>query len=136
LSWCVGNAECLPFDDGIADFVTIAFGLRNVTDRQAAIAEAHRVLRPGGRFLCLEFSQVRSSTLQRVYDAWSFNALPLMGRLVAGDADSYRYLAESIRTFPTPEVLADMFASAGFAQIRVRSLSAGIACIHSGWKLD
>ena len=136
LGWCVGNAECLPFDDGIADFVTIAFGLRNVTDRQAAIAEAHRVLRPGGRFLCLEFSQVRSSTLQRVYDVWSFNALPLMGRLVAGDADSYRYLAESIRTFPTPEVLADMFASSGFVQIRVRTLSAGIACIHSGWKLD
>ena len=136
LSWCVGNAECLPFDNGIADMVTIAFGLRNITDRQAAIAEAHRVLRPGGRFLCLEFSQVRSTTLQRIYDAWSFNALPLMGRLVAGDADSYRYLAESIRTFPTPEVLADMFASAGFAQIRVRSLSTGIACIHSGWKLD
>jgi demethylmenaquinone methyltransferase/2-methoxy-6-polyprenyl-1,4-benzoquinol methylase len=136
LSWCVGNAESLPFDNGIADFVTIAFGLRNVTDREAAIAEAHRVLKPGGRFLCLEFSQVKSSTLQRVYDAWSFNALPLMGRLVAGDAESYRYLAESIRTFPTPEVLADMFASAGFAQIRVRSLSAGVACIHSGWKLD
>ena len=107
-----------------------------VQARKAAIAEAHRVLRPGGRFLCLEFSQVRSSILRRIYDAWSFNALPLMGRLVAGDADSYRYLAESIRTFPTPEVLADMFASAGFAQIKVRSLSVGIACIHSGWKLD
>ena len=136
LSWCVGDAECLPFDDMVADFVTIAFGLRNVTNRHAAIAEAHRVLKPGGRFLCLEFSQVRSSALGRVYDAWSFNALPLLGKLVAGDADSYRYLAESIRTFPTPEILADMFASAGFAQIRVRKLSAGIACIHSGWKLD
>lgn len=136
LRWCVGNAECLPFDDEIADFVTIAFGLRNVTNRQVAIAEAHRILKPGGRFLCLEFSQLRSNSLQRIYDAWSFKALPLIGRIVAGDAESYRYLAESIRTFPTPEVLADMFACAGFVQIRVRSLSAGIACIHSGWKLD
>ena len=136
LRWCVGNAECLPFDDEIADFVTIAFGLRNVTNRQVAIAEAHRILKPGGRFLCLEFSQLRSNSLQRIYDAWSFKALPLMGRIVAGDAESYRYLAESIRTFPTPEVLADMFACAGFVQIRVRSLSAGIVCIHSGWKLD
>ena len=116
--------------------VTIAFGLRNITDRQAAIAEAHRILKPGGRFLCLEFSQVRSGTLQRAYDAWSFNALPLIGRLVAGDAESYRYLAESDPDFSAPEILADMFASAGFAQIRVRNLSAGIACIHSGWKLD
>ena len=136
LRWCVGNAECLPFDNEIADFVTIAFGLRNVTNRQVAIAEAHRILKPGGRFLCLEFSQLRSNSLQRIYDAWSFKALPLIGRIVAGDAESYRYLAESIRTFPTPEVLADMFACAGFVQIRVRSLSAGIACIHSGWKLD
>ena len=136
LEWVTADARNLPFDDCSFDLYTIAFGIRNVTRIDEALAEAHRVLRPGGRFLCLEFSQVRSSTLQRVYDAWSFNALPLMGRLVAGDAESYRYLAESIRTFPTPEVLADMFASAGFAQIRVRSLSAGIACIHSGWKLD
>ena len=136
LTWCVGNAEALPFDSGRADFVTIAFGLRNVTDRDAAIAEAHRILKPGGRFLCLEFSQVDSAVLARLYDAWSFNVLPRLGQLVAGDADSYRYLVESIRTFPTPEVLADMFAGAGFAQVRVRRLSGGIACIHSGWKLD
>ena len=136
VNWCVGNAECLPFDNMIADFVTIAFGLRNVTDREAAIAEAYRVLKPGGRFLCLEFSQVKSGTLKHIYDAWSFNVLPLMGKVVAGDANSYRYLAESIRTFPTPEILADMLAGAGFVQIRLRSLSANIACIHSGWKLD
>ena len=136
VNWCVGNAEALPFENASTDFVTIAFGLRNVTDRQAAINEAHRILKPGGRFLCLEFSQIKSAPLRRLYDAWSFNALPMMGQFVAGDADSYRYLAESIRTFPTPEVLADMFASAGFAQIRVRSLSGGIAAIHSGWKLD
>ena len=136
LRWCVGNAEALPFETASADLVTIAFGLRNVTNRDAALAEAHRILRPGGRFLCLEFSQVSSDMLARAYDAWSFNVLPRLGQLVAGDADSYRYLVESIRTFPTPEVLADMFAGAGFAQVRVRRMSAGIACIHSGWKLD
>ena len=136
LSWCVGNAEALPFETASADLVTIAFGLRNVTDRDAALAEAHRILKPGGRFLCLEFSQVSSEMLARAYDAWSFNVLPRLGQIVAGDADSYRYLVESIRTFPTPEILADMFADAGFAQVRVRRMSAGIACIHSGWKLD
>ena len=117
VSWCVSNAEALPFTSASAERITIAFGLRNVTDREAAIAEAHRVLKPGGRFLCLEFSQVNSAMLARAYDAWSFNVLPRLGQLVAGDADSYRYLVESIRTFPTPEVLADMFAGAGFAQV-------------------
>ena len=136
LSWCAGNAEALPFETASADLVTIAFGLRNVTNREAALAEAHRILRPGGRFLCLEFSQVSNEVLARAYDSWSFNVLPRLGQLVAGDGDSYRYLVESIRTFPTPEVLADMFAGAGFAQVRVRRMSAGIACIHSGWKLD
>lgn len=136
LRWCAGNAETLPFDRASADVVTIAFGLRNVTDRDAAIAEAYRILRPGGRFLCLEFSQVSNAMLARLYDGWSFNVLPRLGQLVAGDADSYRYLVESIRTFPATEILADMFAAAGFAQVRVRRLSGGIACIHSGWKLD
>ena len=136
LNWCVANAESLPFDSQVADFVTIAFGLRNITDRQAALNEAYRILKPGGRFLCLEFSHVQNRPLARLYHSWSFNILPLMGQVIAGDANSYRYLAESIRTFPTKEVLADMLAQAGFAQIRVRSLSAGIACIHSGWKLD
>jgi demethylmenaquinone methyltransferase/2-methoxy-6-polyprenyl-1,4-benzoquinol methylase len=136
LDWCVANAECLPFPDHYADFVTIAFGLRNVTDRQAAIDEAYRILKPGGRFLCLEFSHVDNATLARLYDRWSFDALPVMGQMIAGDRDSYRYLAESIRQFPSKEILADMFATGGFVQIRVRRLSAGIACIHSGWKLD
>ena len=136
LSWCVGNAEALPLASATADFVTIAFGLRNVTDRQAALAEAHRILKPGGRFLCLEFSHVQNRPLAKLYDAFSFNLLPVMGQVIAGDAASYRYLVESIRQFPSKEVLADMLAAAGFAQIRVRSLSAGIACIHSGWKLD
>ena len=136
LSWCVGNAEALPLASATADFATIAFGLRNVTDRQAALGEAYRILKPGGRFLCLEFSHVQNRPLAKLYDAFSFNLLPVMGQVIVGDAASYRYLVESIRQFPSKEVLADMFAEAGFAQIRVRCLSAGIACIHSGWKLD
>ena len=136
LSWCVANAESLPFSSQIADFVTIAFGLRNITDRQSALNEAYRILKPGGRILCLEFSHVQSQPLAKLYDSWSFNVLPTMGQIITGDSASYRYLAESIRTFPSKEILADMFAEAGFAQVRVRSLSAGIACIHSGWKLD
>ena len=136
LGWCVGNAEALPLASSTTDFVTIAFGLRNVTDRQAALAEAYRILKPGGRFLCLEFSHVQNRTLEKLYDAFSFNLLPVMGQVIAGDSASYRYLVESIRKFPRKEILADMFAAAGFAQIRARSLSAGIACIHSGWKLD
>ena len=136
LSWCVADAESLPFENQSVDFVTIAFGLRNVTDRQAALAEGYRILKPGGRFLCLEFSHLQIPQLAKLYQVWSFKVLPAMGQVIAGDADSYQYLAESIRTFPTKEVLADMFAQAGFVQIRVRSLSAGIACIHSGWKLD
>ncbi len=136
LSWCVGNVEALPLASQTADFATIAFGLRNVTDRQTAISEAYRILKPGGRILCLEFSQVQNRPLAKIYDAWSFNFLPMIGQIIAGDAASYRYLVESIRQFPSKEVLADMFAEAGFAQVRVRSLSAGIACIHSGWKLD
>jgi demethylmenaquinone methyltransferase/2-methoxy-6-polyprenyl-1,4-benzoquinol methylase len=136
MNWCNANAEQLPFADNAADFVTIAFGLRNVTDRPAALAEAHRVLKAGGRFLCLEFSQVDNAALQRLYDAWSFSILPTMGQMVAGDAESYRYLVESIRQFPRKEILADMFADAGFAQIRIRSMTGNIACIHSGWKMD
>ena len=136
IHWCVANAESLPLASGTADFVTIAFGLRNVTDRQVALGEAYRVLKPGGRFLCLEFSHVPTKPLAKLYDVFSFKLLPVMGQVIAGDAASYRYLVESIRQFPSKEVLADMCATAGFVQIRVRSLSAGIACIHSGWKLD
>ena len=136
IHWCVANAESLPLASGTADFVTIAFGLRNVTDRQVALGEAYRVLKPGGRFLCLEFSHVPTKPLAKLYDVFSFKLLPVMGQVIAGDAASYRYLVESIRQFPSKEVLADMCATAGFAQIRVRGLSAGIACIHSGWKLD
>jgi demethylmenaquinone methyltransferase / 2-methoxy-6-polyprenyl-1,4-benzoquinol methylase len=135
VSLLVADAERLPLPDCAVDRVSIAFGLRNCTDRPAVLAEARRVLKPGGRFLCLEFSRVRVAVLQPIYDAWSFRALPLLGRCVARDAASYRYLAESIREFPDQEALAGMLRSAGFARVAVRNLSGGIAAIHSGWRL-
>jgi demethylmenaquinone methyltransferase/2-methoxy-6-polyprenyl-1,4-benzoquinol methylase len=115
--------------------VSIAFGLRNCTDKAAVLAEARRVLRPGGRFLCLEFSRVQVAALIPFYEAWSFQVLPRLGQMVVGDAESYRYLAESIRTFPGQEELAAMMRAAGFARVTVRNLSGGIAAIHSGWRL-
>ncbi len=115
--------------------MSIAFGLRNCTDKPAVLAEARRVLMPGGRFFCLEFSRVQVAVLQPLYDAWSFRVLPLLGHRVAGDAASYRYLAESIRTFPDQDALAGMLRDAGFARVTVRNLSGGIAAIHSGWRL-
>lgn len=136
LNWTVASAQAIPLDDSCTDRVTIAFGLRNVTDMMAALAEAHRILRPGGRFCCLEFSRVNNQLLSKLYDLWSFQALPRLGRIVAGDEAAYRYLAESIRMFPAQEELADMFQQTGFAHIRIRNLSGGIAAIHSGWKLD
>ncbi len=135
LHWVVGDAMALPFADGSRDAVTIAFGIRNVTRIDRALAEAFRVLKPGGRFMCLEFSKVTLPVLERVYDTYSFRVLPQLGRLVAGDADSYRYLAESIRRFPDQDDFAALMATAGFGQVRYRNLSSGIACIHSGWRL-
>ncbi|MGC6517349.1 MAG: bifunctional demethylmenaquinone methyltransferase/2-methoxy-6-polyprenyl-1,4-benzoquinol methylase UbiE [Candidatus Puniceispirillaceae bacterium] len=136
LSWVVGNAEALPFDDQSFDRVTIAFGLRNVTNRDIALQDIYRVLKPGGRFCCLEFSHVENALLAKIYDEWSFKVLPQMGQIVAKDRESYQYLVESIRQFPDQYHLADMMNSAGFAQVRFRNLSGGIAAIHSGWKLD
>jgi demethylmenaquinone methyltransferase/2-methoxy-6-polyprenyl-1,4-benzoquinol methylase len=135
VSLLVADAERLPLPDRAVDRVSIAFGLRNCTDKQAVMREAWRVLKPGGRFFCLEFSHVRVVALQPVYDAWSFRVLPLLGRHVAKDEDSYRYLAESIRTFPDQETLAGMMRDAGLARVAVRNLSGGIAAIHSGWRL-
>src|SRR4051794_40356113 len=132
-SLLVADAERLPLPDRIVDRVSIAFGLRNCTDKAAVLAEARRVLRPGGRFYCLEFSRMRVAALQPAYDAWSFRILPMLGRLVARDEASYRYLAESIRTFPDRDALADMLRQAGFARVEVRNLSGGIAALHSGW---
>jgi demethylmenaquinone methyltransferase / 2-methoxy-6-polyprenyl-1,4-benzoquinol methylase len=134
-SLLVADAERLPLPDRIVDRVSIAFGLRNCTDKAAVLAEARRVLRPGGRFYCLEFSRMRVAALQPAYDAWSFRMLPMLGRLVARDEASYRYLAESIRTFPDQDALADMLRQAGFARVGVRNLSGGIAALHSGWRL-
>ena len=128
----LADAEQLPFGDRTFDLVTMAFGLRNVTDQSAALAECHRVLRPGGRLMVLEFSRVRPEPLRRLYDAYSFGVLPVLGRLVAGDPDSYRYLAESIRKHPGQEELAAMMRAAGFSDARFQNLSGGIVAIHSG----
>ena len=136
LDWIEGNAESLPADDASVDRVTIAFGLRNVTDRMAALKECLRVLKPGGRFCCLEFSHVENDMFSRIYDGWSFGVLPQIGGLVAGDKPAYQYLVESIRKFPKQEELVEMMQEAGFAQIKYRNLTGGIAAIHSGWKLD
>jgi demethylmenaquinone methyltransferase/2-methoxy-6-polyprenyl-1,4-benzoquinol methylase len=134
-SLLVADAEHLPLPDRLVDRVSIAFGLRNCTNKAAALAEARRVLRPGGRFFCLEFSQVQVAALRPLYDAWSFRVLPMLGRRIAHDEASYRYLAESIRTFPDQETLADMMRTAGFARVSVRNLSGGIVAMHSGWRL-
>jgi demethylmenaquinone methyltransferase/2-methoxy-6-polyprenyl-1,4-benzoquinol methylase len=135
LSLLVTDAEHLPLPDRAVDTVTIAFGLRNCTDKDAVLAEARRVLKPGGRFLCLEFSRLQVAAMAPVYDAWSFKVLPRLGQLVAGDSDSYQYLAESIRTFPYQEKLAAMLRAAGLSRVTVRNLSGGIAAIHMGWRL-
>ena len=135
LTWTTGDAENLPFPDRSFDGYTIAFGLRNVTDIDKALSEAHRVLKPGGRFYCLEFSKVKSAPLGRVYDAYSSRALPLLGRVVAGDADSYRYLHESIRRFPTQRQLADQMKRAGFFNVSWRNLSMGVVALHGGWRI-
>ncbi len=134
LSFAVADAERLPFPAGGFERVSIAFGLRNITDKGAALAEAHRMLRPGGWFFCLEFSRLAVAALAPLYDAWSFRALPAIGRLVAHDAGSYRYLAESIRVFPPQETLASMLREAGFARVSFRNLSGGIVAIHQGMR--
>ena len=130
-----GNAESLPFPDRSFDACTIAFGIRNVPSIDVALAEFHRVLRPGGRFLCLEFSTVDMPGLDALYDFYSFNIIPALGRMVAGNADAYRYLVESIRRFPRPKVFADMIAAAGFRRVSYRVLTGGVVALHSGWRL-
>lgn len=132
VSYSLANAESLPFGNGEFDAVTIAFGLRNVTDKDAALGEMYRVLRPGGKVLILEFSEVQPELLKKVYDGYSFSILPVLGKLIAGDEDSYRYLAESIRQHPPQEELAEMMREAGFSNVRYRNLTGGIVAIHSG----
>jgi len=135
LDWVAGDAMALPFADNTFDVYTISFGIRNVTRIPDALREAYRVLRPGGRLMVLEFSQLPSPALQKAYDLYSFNVIPTMGQIVAKDRDSYQYLVESIRKFPEQEVFADMIREAGFGQVKYRNLSMGIAALHSGWKL-
>lgn len=135
LDWVVGDAMALPFEDNTFDVYTISFGIRNVTRPQEALNEAFRVLRPGGRLMVLEFSQLPSPMMQAAYDAYSFNVIPRMGQLIANDRDSYQYLVESIRKFPDQDTFLEMLISAGFENSKYRNLSLGIAALHSGWKL-
>ena len=135
LDWVVGDAMALPFEDNTFDVYTISFGIRNVTRPQEALNEAYRVLRPGGRLMVLEFSQLPNPMMQAAYDAYSFNVIPQMGKLITGDRDSYQYLVESIRKFPDQETFLGMVKNAGFENAKYRNLSLGIAALHSGWKL-
>jgi demethylmenaquinone methyltransferase/2-methoxy-6-polyprenyl-1,4-benzoquinol methylase len=135
VSFVEGNAEALAFPDRSFDAYTIAFGIRNVPRIDEALREAYRVLKPGSRFLCLEFSTVDVPGLDRIYDLFSFKVIPPLGRAVTGDADSYQYLVESIRKFPKPNAFAEMIRDAGFARVSHQVLSGGIVALHSGWRL-
>lgn len=135
LSWVTGDAMALPFKDNSFDRYTISFGIRNVTRIPDALAEAFRVLRPGGRLMVLEFSQLPVPAMQWAYDRYSFNVIPAMGQMIANDRDSYQYLVESIRKFPDQDSFAGMIRDAGFDRVQYRNLSMGIAALHSGWKL-
>ena len=135
LDWVVGDAMALPFASSSFDVYTISFGIRNVTRIADALAEAYRVLRPGGRLMVLEFSRIPNDLMQKAYDLYSFNVIPAMGQMVTGDRDSYQYLVESIRKFPEQEAFAGMIRQAGFGQVKYRNMTMGVAALHSGWKL-
>ena len=135
LDWVVGDAMDLPFEDNRFDVYTISFGIRNVTRIPDALSEAFRVLKPGGRLMVLEFSQLPNAGLQKLYDLYSFNVIPRMGQMIANDRDSYQYLVESIRNFPDQDSFAALIRSAGFENVSYRNFSFGIAALHSGWKI-
>lgn len=135
MSWTVGDAMALPLPDASVDAYSISFGIRNVSDVAGALREARRVLKPGGRFLCLEFSRPVAGPVRRAYDAWSFHAIPRIGGWVAGDRDSYQYLVESIRRFPDQATFTRMMQQAGFSRVTHTNLSGGIAAIHHGWAI-
>ena len=135
LEWVCGDAMNLPFKDEIFDYYTISFGIRNVLDLKKCLSEALRVLKPGGRIMILEFSKVENETLNKIYDAFSFNVVPRLGKLIANDAESYQYLIESIRKFPSQEKLASLVSEAGFRLVKYRNLTQGVVAMHSGWKV-
>lgn len=134
VTFSCGDAEQLPMPDASFDAYTIAFGIRNVTHIDKALAEAHRVLKPGGHFLCLEFSKVNDALLSNLYDLWSFNVIPVIGQAVTNDRASYQYLVESIRRFPPQQDFANLITAAGFKQVKWRDMTGGIVAMHSGWK--
>ncbi len=135
LDWVAGDAMALPFEPNSFDVYTISFGIRNVTRIEDALSEAFRVLRPGGRLMVLEFSQLPNELMQKAYDLYSFNVIPRMGKMIANDRDSYQYLVESIRKFPDQDSFAQMIRAAGFENVSYRNMSFGIAALHSGWKI-
>ena len=135
LSWTIASAENLPMADNSYERATMGFGLRNITNRVLALKEVYRILKPGGRFICLEFSHVENSLLKKIYDIWSFEFMPRIGQKITGDKEAYNYLVESIRQFPSQPELTQMFSEAGFSRVKYRNLSNGIVTLHSGWKL-
>ena len=135
LDWVVGDAMALPFEDQTFDVYTISFGIRNVTNPKKALAEAYRVLKPGGRIMVLEFSHIPNDLLQWCYDKYSFNVIPRLGQIIARDRSSYQYLVESIRKFPNQENFLNLVKEAGFDNTKYRNLTMGVACLHSGWKI-
>ena len=135
LEWTIASAENIPVSDNSFERATISFGLRNVTNRAQSLIEIYRILKPGGRFVCLEFSHIENSFLKKFYDFWSFNIMPLIGNKVTGNRDAYIYLVESIRKFPSQGELSQMLSEAGFSRVKYRNLSNGIVALHSGWKI-
>ena len=135
IKWLVASAENIPIDDNTFERATMGFGLRNITNRAQALKEVYRILKPGGRFICLEFSHVENELIEEIYNFWSFKCMPYIGEKVAGDRSAYTYLVESIRQFPTQPELSEMFSEASFSRVKYRNLSNGIVSLHSGWKL-
>ena len=135
IKWTIANAENIPATEGSFERATIGFGLRNITDRVRCLKEIYRILKPGGRLICLEFSHVENNMIRKLYDKWSFNFMPSIGKQIAGDKNAYTYLVESIRQFPTQPELAQMFSEVGFSRVKYRNLSNGIVALHSGWKI-
>ena len=135
INWMVASAEKIPIDDNTFERATMGFGLRNITNRDKALKEVFRILKPGGRFICLEFSHVENDLIKQIYNFWSFKCMPYIGEKVTGDRSAYTYLVESIRQFPTQAELSEMLSDVGFSRVKYRNLSNGIVSLHSGWKL-